>query len=173
MCGALRSGKTHIAKLLFKNIRYVSPDMFLEHGKWTKEKSDRAWDKTHDVIKKHILNKEDFVVDTASARGIVRQKLVQFIRQISSEYKIICIYVKCPLGDCIIRYKKRKEKRESEEQIKKYFKFVEENPPSKKDGYDEIITIDNSIRYDEDDKPQVLPGEWKEGWYHNTKGDEK
>lgn len=167
--GSLASGKTFLAKLLFSHLDYVAPDQFMPSGKWTKQKSDVAWDKTHEAIAKKIKQKKTFVLDHAAFSPKTRRKLVKFIHQKSNRsYIIIFIHVKSSLKDCMKRNRGRGKHKESEQQIKKYFNRIKRHPPSKEDGYDYIITIDNSIRDDENEKPTIDKEEWKEKWYHTN-----
>jgi len=169
IAGSLASGKTQIAQLLFSHLDYISPDQFRQSGKWTKQKSDIAWDKTHTMIEKKIKQGKNFVLDTAQARRINRIKLTKFINQKSKgEYIIILIHIKSPLRDCLERNNKRGKHKEKEQQVRKYFNIIKRNPYSKKDGYDYIVTMDNSIRKDKNEKPTIDKEEWRKKWYHTT-----
>ncbi len=169
IAGSLASGKTQIAKLLFPYLDYISPDQFTPIGKWTKQKSDIAWDKTHAMIEKKIKQGKNFVLDTAQARRINRIKLTKFIHQKSSgKYIIALVHVKSPLKDCLERNSKRGKHKEKEQQVKNYFDIIKRNPYTKKDGYDFITIIDNSIRKDEGEKAVIDEEEWRKKWYHTN-----
>ncbi len=143
--GCLASGKTFISKLLFPDLEYISPDLFMT-GKWTPQKNEIAWDKAHNLVRKCIKEGKNFVLDSPKAGLKSRRKIIEIIHQESKEYKIVVIYVKSSLKDCLIRNAQRGEHKEPEEQIRQYYKSIEGCPFSKEQGFDYVIPIDNSIQ---------------------------
>lgn len=157
------SGKSYIAQELFSHLLILNPDNFMDAQNFSRESAHLAWDMIHSLIKQHLVNKSSFVLDSSMALSISRKRITQYIREIEPDCKIICIYLEVDLEDCIIRNSCR-ERVVCNKKIKEYWQNIVDNPPSKHDGFDEIIMIDNSYRWNEGDVWKTT-APWPQNWY--------
>ena len=167
MCGPIGSGKTHIAKSLYGHLPHFNPDDFMPMDKveWTRKDSNSAWDLVHSKIKEYSGINLDFVVDSAQALPISRRMLTQYIREVAPSYKIVCIFVKTPFGECLYRNSTR-DRIVPKDKMLEYYNNVMDNPPSRADGYDTVVVVDNSAYYGNEVGLWKTKSRWPKGWYH-------
>ena len=164
MCGPMGSGKSYVSQNLFGHLQILNPDDF-RTGEFNRNNAHDAWDSVHKKIREILTTGNSFVIDSSMALQISRRRITQFIRQYSS-YKIVCVFVKVNLGTCLVRNLER-GRTEKSKVIKQYYENIMNNPPSKFDGFDEIITVDNFNRNDYTSLCWTTDEPWPEGWYRD------
>jgi predicted kinase len=165
MCGPIGSGKTYIANSLYGHLPRFNPDEMMQDTTWDRKNTNKIWDEIHRKIKDYSGINLDFCIDSAQALRISRQRLTQYIRQVAPSYEIICIFVKTPFHECKRRNALR-GRRVPDDKFLEYYRSVMDCPPSRADGYDKIIVVDNSTYPDKALIPWRTSEPWPEGWYH-------
>lgn len=166
ICGPVGSGKTYIANSLYGHLPQLNPDNFMDtESNWSRKESNSAWDKLHEKIENYAAINMEFVVDSAQALQLSRRRLTQFIRQVAPQYKIVCVFVKAPFEEC----KKRNQQRirvVPNDQLREYYDTIINNPPSRADGYDRVVVVDNTEYSGNTDELWMTQEEWPKDWYH-------
>lgn len=164
MCGPIGSGKSFIAHSLYKHLPILNPDDYVENEEWTREKSNEAWDLIHEKIKNLTSINIEFVVDSAQALQISRRRLTQYIRQVAPGFEIVCVFVKTPLEECKRRNRLRR-RTVPEKQLEEYYNTIMSNPPSRDDGYDRVVVVDNTTYPGNNTALWRTKEPWPERWY--------
>jgi len=165
MCGPIGSGKSHVAKTLYGHLPQLNPDDLMPKGEWTREKSNAAWDEIHRRIEAMVGIGLEFVVDSAQALQVSRRRLTQYIRQVAPSYKIVCVFVNTPYKKCA-RNNRLRDRVVPEDKLKEYYDNVMNSPPSRDDGYDEVIVVNNALYSGNYGEVWKSEKPWPEGWYH-------
>ena len=167
MCGPIGSGKTFVADSLYGHLPRLNPDNFMpdDQIEWTRRASNSAWDTIHEKIKDYTSINLDFVVDSSQALQISRRRLTQYIRQVAPSYSIVCVFVKTPFEQCRIRNSYR-DRVVPEKQLAEYYENIMNNPPSRRDGYDRIIVVDNKEYSGNTLSLWKTKERWPKDWYH-------
>jgi predicted kinase len=162
MFGPMCAGKSEISKKFVekKELIYINPDMFWDRAsgvKFTRDLGDKNMSQAYGKMIYCIQSErgQSFLLDSALKRKVDRQEVTTILRDMISFYpqhnfKIIGFYVTSELKNCLKRNKIR-QGYQSEETIKKYYNYFEEEIPNKSDGFDELYTIKN----DEENLPDL------------------
>ena len=166
MCGPIGSGKSYVADALYRHMPILNPDDHMPEGEeWTRKASNQAWDRIHRLIREYAGINIEFVIDSSQALRISRRRLTQYIRQVAPSYEIICVFVNAPFEECKKRNRLRR-RTVSEKHLREYYDSVMKNPPSREDGYDKIVVVDNSPYPGNNDTLWKTSEPWPEEWYH-------
>ena len=166
MCGPIGSGKSYVAESLYRHLPKLNPDDFMpKHQEWTRQGSNAAWDEVHTRIRKFSELNLEFVVDSAQALEVSRRRLCQYIREVAPQYDIVCVFVKTPFDQCMQRNATR-ERTVSGKQLKEYYNNIMDNPPSRADGYDKVVVVDNATYKGNNVPLWETKDAWPEKWYY-------
>lgn len=168
ICGPIGSGKSYIANKLYSHLPIFDPDNYTDKLEdWSRKGSNAAWDLIHEKIKNYSSINLSFVVDSAQALRISRRRLTQYIRQVAPVYKIVCVFVKSPFEECRRRNKQR-VRVVPDDTFKEYYDTVMNEPPSRDDGYDDVVVVDNSEYAGNNKELWTTKELWPTGWYHES-----
>jgi predicted kinase len=112
----------------------------------TGSESDQSQNNTvaklaEEQLKSNLSNKTPVIFwDNTSAKRKYRKSIIDLAKM--SNYKIIAIYWDIPLQTCLERNKSR-ARMVPEDVILKMYNSIKEIPPTKNEGFDDIIVINN------------------------------
>lgn len=165
MCGPMGSGKSYIASRFRQlDLPIFNPDD--QSGIFSRNTAHDAWDAIHRSIKNCLDIPMSFILDSSLALEISRRRITQFIRQVNPNCHIICIFVTAPFQQCVKRNRSRK-RNVPINTLREYYDNVMNNPPSRSDGFDEIIVVDNSEYPGNNDKLWTTSEPWPQDWYRD------
>lgn len=147
LCGAPGSGKTTARNMLVEEYGFLSvcPDDIRKEvlgDEECQEEGERIFDIAFSKLR-YFLAYGNVVFDATNARSLYRRKLLE--ETDGCRTMAIAIVMDTPLDICLENNRKRR-RQVPEDVIERMYRSLEAEPPSTDEGFDAVVTYENSVR---------------------------